>query len=92
MRRMLPAAEFVPWLKRFPPDLTRGKPASLFRPATASDRGDGRIGHLDGLGLSHACCWRLLAGALAAADPRRARAEAAARARLAASLPATADD
>jgi hypothetical protein len=87
MRRLLPEAEFAPWLDRFLPRLALGEPAALFRPARVSDRTDGRIVHLDGLNLSRAWCWRALATGWEAEDPRRQRAEAAAVAHLAASLP-----
>jgi Protein of unknown function (DUF2891) len=92
MRRLLPAAEFPAWLDRFLPRLAAGEPAALFRPAEVSDRSDGRIVHLDGLNLSRAWCWRSLATVWAAGDPRRARAEAAAEAHLAAALPHVAGD
>jgi hypothetical protein len=45
---------------RTPP---RGQPATLFTPATVSDRSDGKIAHLDGLNLSRAWCWRAIASA-----------------------------
>ncbi len=87
MRRALPAGAFAPWLDRFLPRLARGEPATLFHPALVSDRGDGKIVHLDGLNLSRAWCWRSLAATFAPEDPRRPRAVAAARAHLDASLP-----
>lgn len=62
-------------------------PATLFRPAVVSDRRDGRIVHLDGLNLSRAWCWRLLANNWAGGDPRRAHADEAAERHLASSLP-----
>ena len=58
MRRILPAAEFLPWFNAFFPNLADKKPATLFIPATVSDRTDGQITHLDGLNLSRAWCWR----------------------------------
>ncbi|KVN58482.1 DUF2891 domain-containing protein [Burkholderia stagnalis] len=73
MRRVLPAAEFDGWFARFLPDLARGEPATLFEPATVSDRSDGKIAHLDGLNLSRAWCQRSLAGALPEGDARRAK-------------------
>jgi hypothetical protein len=36
-------------------------PEILLNPVVVSDRSDGRIGHLDGLNLSRAWCWRNLA-------------------------------
>jgi hypothetical protein len=86
MRRALPHAEFAPWLARFLPGLVVGEPATLFTPVTASDRTDGKIVHLDGLNLSRAWCWRILAGAMAPDDHRRPGALAAAAAHLDASL------
>jgi hypothetical protein len=89
MRRLLPPAEFTPWLGRFLPRLAEGEPATLFAPATVSDRTDGQIAHLDGLNLSRAWCWRHLASA--APPELRPRLEAAADAHLAAALPHLAD-
>ncbi|KVD60169.1 DUF2891 domain-containing protein [Burkholderia ubonensis] len=73
MRRVLAPAEFDAWFARFLPDLARGEPATLFAPATVSDRSDGKIAHLDGLNLSRAWCQRALAKALPEGDARRAR-------------------
>jgi hypothetical protein len=87
MRRALPADAFAPWLDRFLPRLAQGEPETLFRPAIVSDRGDGKIVHLDGLNLSRAWCWRSLAGAFAPHDPRRPLALRAAREHIAVSLP-----
>jgi hypothetical protein len=92
MRRVLMRAEFTRWMDRFLPHVERGEPATLFRPAVVSDRTDGKIAHLDGLNLSRAWCWRSLARSWRTGDPRRARAEAAADAHLAASLPHVAGD
>jgi hypothetical protein len=87
MRRLLPPARFRPWFDRFLPELAARRPATLFRPATVTDRSDGKIAHLDGLNLSRAWCFRALAAALAPADPRRTPLAAAAEAHLAAALP-----
>lgn len=87
MRRLLPPARFRPWLDRFLPRIAAGEPAALFRPATVTDRSDGKIAHLDGLNLSRAWCWRSVAAALPADDARRAPMAAAAEAHLAAALP-----
>jgi len=57
MSRVMPAGEFEEWFGRFLPEL----PANLMQPVRVSDRSDGRIGHLDGLNLSRAWCWRTLA-------------------------------
>jgi hypothetical protein len=92
MRRLLPLADFGPWFGRFLPRVAQRQPATLFQPATVSDRSDGKIAHLDGLNLSRAWCWRSLASALPPADARRPVARAAAEAHLAAALPHVAGD
>ncbi|MEO5612219.1 MAG: DUF2891 domain-containing protein [Sphingomicrobium sp.] len=60
MARVLPPADFRSWLAAFLPRLAARDPATLFTPATVSDRSDGKIAHLDGLNLSRAWCWRSL--------------------------------
>lgn len=92
MRRVLAPEAFLPWFDRFLPRLARQEPATLFRPATVSDRSDGKIAHLDGLNLSRAWCWRALAGALPEGDARRAVAKTAAAEHLAAGIPHIAGD
>ena len=58
----------------------------LFEPVTVTDRSDGHIAHLDGLNLSKAWCWRLIAGALPESHPLRPRAEAAVQALIESAL------
>jgi hypothetical protein len=57
MSRVL-GPDFPVWFDAFLPRLAAGEPATLFTPATVSDRSDGKIAHLDGLNLSRAWCWR----------------------------------
>ena len=92
MRRLLPHAEFQTWFAAFLPHAADGFPASLFRPATVSDRTDGKIAHLDGLNLSRAWCWRSLAASLEENNPLRTVAAATADRHLTASLPLVAGD
>ncbi|HEY2660122.1 MAG TPA: DUF2891 domain-containing protein [Caulobacteraceae bacterium] len=92
MRRALPASEFRGWFARFLPDLAAGRPASLFAPATVSDRSDGKIAHLDGVNLSRAWCLRDLAGAFDPGDSMRAMLTETASRHLVASLPHVAGD
>ncbi|HET7457226.1 MAG TPA: DUF2891 domain-containing protein [Gemmatimonadaceae bacterium] len=92
MRRALAPAAFVAWLDRFLPRIAAREPATLFRPATVSDRTDGKIAHLDGLNLSRAWCWRAIADSWPSDDARRAIALDAAERHLAASLPHVAGD
>ena len=87
MRRVLRAQDFAHWIDDFYPRLRQREPSTLFEPATVSDRGDGKIAHLDGLNLSRAWCWRALAQTWPDSDSRRAIALEAAEVHLAASLP-----
>lgn len=64
MMRTMHPAEFAPWLRDFLPKLGESRPATLFQPASVSDRSDGKIAHLDGLNLSRAWCWKQLSRAL----------------------------
>ncbi len=90
MRRVLDPQAFASWLGDFLPSIEHGEPANLFEPATVSDRRDGHIVHLDGLNLSRAWCWRAIAAALPAGDPRITVAAAAASVHLHAGLEAVA--
>ncbi|HEX5378218.1 MAG TPA: DUF2891 domain-containing protein [Phenylobacterium sp.] len=92
MRRVLDPAAFRAWFATFLPDAALSLPATLFAPATVSDRSDGKIAHLDGLNLSRAWCWRSISAALAFDDPLGPVAHDAAERHLAASLPHVAGD
>jgi hypothetical protein len=92
MRRALSPNELASWMGGFFPRLAAREPATLFVPATVSDRSDGKIAHLDGLNLSRAWCWGSLASTWDASDPRRALALETARAHLAAGLPHVSGD
>ncbi len=87
MQHILPSGEFEGWLDQFLPRLDRREPATLFQPASVSDRSDGKIAHLDGLNLSRAWCWREIALALPCGDLRRGIALEAAETHLDAALP-----
>ena len=90
MARVLPGPEFHGWFASFLPKLDEGQPATLFMPATVSDRSDGKIAHLDGLNLSRAWCWRSLAPLLPADEAQLAYDTA--EAHLAAAMPHVAGD
>ncbi|MES2175169.1 MAG: DUF2891 domain-containing protein [Pseudomonadota bacterium] len=92
MSRLLDRPAFADWFHAFLPNLARGEPATLFTPATVSDRSDGKIAHLDGLNLSRGWCWRAIAAALGPDDAVAALAQEAARVHVAASLPHVAGD
>jgi hypothetical protein len=81
---------FAEWFAAFLPRAADRQPATLFTPATVSDRSDGKIAHLDGLNLSRAWCWREIAAQLD--GPERAVVEASANEHLAAALPHIAGD
>ena len=90
MRRCLDQAAFADWFAAFLPRVAQRDPATLFTPATVSDRSDGKIAHLDGLNLSRAWCWRSIAPALPPTE--RAIALAVADDHLAAGMPHVAGD
>jgi hypothetical protein len=92
MRRALDAKQFGLWFDRFLPRIASREPATLFVPATVSDRSDGKIAHLDGLNLSRAWCWRALGRTWKEGDDRRTDALDAASMHLIASLPHVAGD
>jgi hypothetical protein len=89
MARADPAA-FPAWFEGFLPRVAERRPATLFTPATVSDRSDGKIAHLDGLNLSRAWCWRSLAPLLGSAEAEVARQSADEH--LAAAMPHIAGD
>ena len=90
MRRVLDADAFRAWFDAFLPRVAEREPATLFTPASVSDRSDGKIAHLDGLNLSRAWCWRGIASAVE--EPARSIALSAAQTHLDASLPHVAGD
>jgi len=92
MRVVLAPANFRDWFARFLPDLAEREPATLFEPATVSDRTDGKIAHLDGVNLSRAWCWRAISGALDPDDPVREVARDAAAKHLKSALDHVAGD
>jgi hypothetical protein len=92
MADVMPKEDFAAWLAAFLPQAARGEPATLFTPATVSDRTDGKIAHLDGLNLSRAWCWRRILAELLPSEPLRARAEAAIESHLTSALAHVAGD
>ena len=78
--------DFTDWFDAFLPRAARQEPATLFVPATVSDRSDGKIAHLDGLNLSRAWSWRAIAAALGTAHPVTPVAGVAAKRHLDAAL------
>ena len=87
---VLEPESFAEWFADFLPRTAQRDPATLFTPATVSDRSDGKIAHLDGLNLSRAWCWRGIAPLLP--DAERAIAASTADGHLAAAMPHIAGD
>jgi hypothetical protein len=90
MARVLPDGEFAYWFSGFLPRVGEREPATLFVPASVSDRSDGKIAHLDGLNLSRAWCWRAMAPLLS--EPGKTEATLAADEHFAAAAPHLAGD
>ena len=78
MRRLLPPAEFAPWLGRFLPGLPKDGRADWLAPGIVTDPTDPKLAHLDGLNLSRAWMLQGIAAGLPKADRRRASLLAAA--------------
>ena len=92
MRRVLEPQKFAEWFRTYLPRLNRGEPQNLLEIAVVTDRSDPQLGHLDGLNLSRAWCWRSIASSWDDADSRKAVAMKAADRHLAASLHHVAGD
>jgi hypothetical protein len=92
MRHVLPDARFAGWLDAFLPRLADREPATLFVPATVTDRSDGKLAHLDGLNLSRAWCQRTIARSLPPGDARVAVLKASAAEHLASGIEHVAGD
>jgi hypothetical protein len=88
MSLILERDEFLNWLDAFLPNLSSGKPTSLFQPAFVSDSSDGQLAHLHGLNLYRAFVWRRLCELLPVEDPRRQYLEAGIKAHVEASMSA----
>ena len=93
MARVLPPHEFADWLSIFLPGLEWGRPGTLFTPAAGGDpavdqeQGQEPGGRVHGLNATRSWCWRQIARALPAGDPRIEPAQAAARQHAKAVLP-----
>ena len=86
MSLVLERDEFLSWLDAFLPNLSSGKPISLFQPAFVSDASDGQLAHLHGLNLYRAFVWRHLYDLLPENDPRKSHLEAGIKAHTEASM------
>lgn len=71
VRRVLPAADYAVWLKRFLPAIPQNGSASWLKPAVSPDPTDGKLAHLDGLNLSRAWMLEGIASGLPKTDSRR---------------------
>ncbi|PID78738.1 hypothetical protein CSB20_13640 [bacterium DOLZORAL124_64_63] len=89
MRRVLAPGAFARWLDRFLPEIPAGGYGAAWLPvARVTDRGDGKLAHLDGLNLSRAWMLEGMARVLTPGDPRRPNLLAAAAAHRAAGFAA----
>ncbi len=73
MARILAPHEFAEWLAFFLPGLEWGRPGTLFTPAAAAIPPDGagqEPRRVHGLNATRSWCWRQIACALPAGDPR----------------------
>ncbi|MCX6578986.1 MAG: DUF2891 domain-containing protein [Candidatus Aminicenantes bacterium] len=71
MQRVLKPQEFIRWFHAFLPGMKAGEIRGLMEPAVVTDRGDGKLVHLDGLNLSRAWCMKRIAAALPKNDGAR---------------------
>jgi hypothetical protein len=71
MRRVLGRKEFASWLGGFLPPFSSAEFRPMLAPAEIKDLKDPKIGHLIGLSLHRAWCYRGIAGALHEKDPQR---------------------
>jgi hypothetical protein len=93
MRRVLPPAEFAPWLSEFLPQIPHGAASakaksSWLTPGVVTDRADPKLAHIDGLNLSRAWMLEGIAHGLPPHDARIPALKAAAQAHADAALPA----
>ena len=70
MRRVLPPAEFAPWLTTFLPQIPRDGSSTWLKPAVVIDPTDPKLAHLDGLNLSRAWMLEGIASDLPPSDKR----------------------
>jgi hypothetical protein len=64
MLRVVSREEFITWFNKFLPSVGEGQPRALFEPVVVNCPDDPHAGHLNGLNLSRAWCWRLIASSL----------------------------
>jgi hypothetical protein len=79
MRRVLPRAQFVAWLRAFLPGIPTDGRATWLAPAVVTDPSDPKLAHLDGLNLSRAWMLDGIIRGLPSSDLRRAALQAAAQ-------------
>jgi hypothetical protein len=70
MRRVLPSADFVRWLKTFLPQLPATGSNAWLQPVVSPDPSDPKLAHLDGLNLSRAWMLEGIASGLPRSDKR----------------------
>ncbi len=78
MRRVMPPAQFAPWLRAFLPGIPTDGNVRWLQPAVVTDPTDPKLAHLDGLNLSRAWMLDGIIKGLPATDQRRAALQGAA--------------
>jgi hypothetical protein len=78
MRRVMPPAQFAPWLRTFLPAIPTDGNVRWLQPAVVTDPTDPKLAHLDGLNLSRAWMLDGIIKGLPATDQRRAALQGAA--------------
>ena len=92
MRRVMTEAEFSTWLDTFFPQLDANLGEAWLRPATVTDKTDGKLAHLDGLNTSRAWMLEGIIAGLPRDDARRSTLTAAVEAHREAGLSAVLGD
>ena len=92
MRRVMTETEFSTWLDTFFPELDANLGEAWLRPATVTDKTDGKLAHLDGLNTSRAWMLEGIIAGLPRDDARRSTLTAAVEAHREAGLSAVLGD
>jgi hypothetical protein len=92
MRRVMTETEFSAWLDTFFPELDANLGEAWLRPATVTDKTDGKLAHLDGLNTSRAWMLEGIIAGLPRDDARRSTLTAAVEAHREAGLSAVLGD
>lgn len=70
IRRVMNTKQYSAWISKFLPSIPIDGSDSWLKPATVTDKSDGKLAHLDGLNLSRAWMLEGIASGLTKDDPR----------------------